>query len=312
MANKPNPNITVPKEMLGVRSAIKQADHGPFYFFSAALPIHRVTLRDSVPHVYPCTITPCTDYVQHLPQEQCERLNIVSWSEEIDQVGNRLRIGAALTPADAVKESLLEMYAPWGLTEIETFVHLSEDDIQLSAFNKLIYPVSVEPWSQLEPELEADVAKLGGLAVRKNMVKAAIEYIKTVKFENQFGKSFRTLALKAAEECLAAFTSAAAYVNSELNASDTDIRLRLANAGGKPTYDARDAYMQWLLARPAINESRAQGDQQVVIQMPEGFNANSGLNLSKEDLVALLSAVSENAAKAALAAAAVPPPAPKE
>ncbi len=296
-----NVNPTIPKGMLG-KGTLKQADHGPFYFFSPALPISRLNYRDSVGRIEPCTLTICTDAVEMLPEEQCPPGTIVSRFNEKDQVGNVKVIGASLIPAEPIKELILEMYGSWGVKEITSFAHRDAEEIDLKLFNTIFYPTQIEPWSLLTPELEEAVARQGGLAVRKDFFKKGLEFVKSKNFD---GKTLRNSYIKAAEECLAAFQAAQAYVTSELNAADTDIRLRLANAGGKPTYDQRDVYFQWLLNRKPIMEAAQASStvgqaQPVVVQFPEGFN--TGLGLSKEDLVALLSAAADSAATKAVAA----------
>lgn len=298
-----NINITVPKEVLGGKT-VNKIDHGPFYFFTPALPVHRVNYRDSVPHVRPCVVTPCTDWVEHLPEEQCPDGTVIQRSEFIDQVGTRIKIGMSLIPADPIRQSILDAYSPWGLKEIQAFVHKSEEEIDLSLFNRIIYPEPIEPNQDFNSETATEIARVGGLQVRRKLVETGANFISSSAFGNEYGAERQKLYKNAAVEALASFVDATRYVTSELNNSDAEIRLRLANAGGKPTYDTRDSYMQWLLARSPIMESQ-NTQAQVVVQMPEGFNQGQGL--SKEDLLEVMIKAQEHAMGAVAQQASVKP-----
>lgn len=300
MSSNINASLTVPSELFSGKGPVTQTDHGPFYFFSPALPLHRVDMKDSVPHLDPCVATACTDWFERLPEEQCPAGTVIEWTVVPDQVGNRIKYGAVLKPADAQKLSILDMYTEWGVGEITSFAHRSLTEVDLSFFNSIIMPVAVEPWFVFAPELTEELDKKGGLKVRQDFVAAGRAFISGPDFANENGSERQALYFKATEEILDLFPKAAAYVTKELNASDNDIQLRMANAGGKPTYDTRDVYLQWLLARHSVMEKvkMTQTQAPIVVNVPE----SSGLGITKDELLAILSTVSETAARSALEA----------
>lgn len=287
--NPINTNYTLPKEILG-KNEVQRSDHGPFYFFSSAMPVHRVDSQDSVPHVYPCFATICTDWAERLPEAQVPPGAAIQWEIERDQVNNRLRYGTCIKPADKIRETILDMYAEYGVLEINAFVHKSKEEVDLEVFNRLIYPVRVEPDQNL-PELLEAIKERGGLAVRKQFLESGRRFFESTEFLDEFGQEKRRLYLQATDECLKSFYIASARLTQLLNEADAEIRLRTANAGGKPTYDPRDAYMQWLMARKPVGEGSDQ--KPLIVQFPE-MPPNSG-GITPEQLELILNRVTESA-----------------
>lgn len=287
-----NVSYTIPPELLGGKS-VKQADHGPFYFISPAVPVHRVDYKDSVPHIHPCVVTICTDWVEKLPEQLCPVGSAVQWEDAVDQVGSKTKVATTVVPAFAIRDVILNMHESWGVKEIEAFAHKTRDEIGLELFNSTVYPISIEPGKPLTDEFAKVVEQKGGLAVRQSSFELGRTVVEGAEFVKKFGKERQTLYLTAIAECLAAFVKARDYVTRELNESDADIRLRLSTAGGKPTYDPRDVYFQWLLARRPVNEG--QPAQPINITLPDGFGQQAGLGLSKDDLIALVQAAAESA-----------------
>lgn len=298
VATTPNPQFTIPPEILSGKKAAT-IDHGPFYFFSPAFPVTRLDHKDSVPRITPCTLVACTDWVERIDETMCPPGAAIEWTSVADQVGTIRKIGTCLIPAFAQANTISEMFYEIGVRQINSLSHQDPELVDVAGFNGLIYPTPVEPWFVLPESITQEIASIGGLEFRRKQLLAGISFIQSNDFLKKAGKERQRLYSLAADECLAAFQPARQYVKAELSAADTDIRLRLANAGGKPTYDPRDAYMQWLLAQAPINELQNQG---VKLELPEGFLAGQGQGLSKEDWIDILSKVNENAVKAAQAA----------
>src|ERR1700755_59011 len=187
-----NVNYTIPAEAMGSgeKRTIKRADHGPFYLFSPALPVHRVDMQDSVPHVYPCTLTRCVDWVEMLPEDQCPPGGAVDWRVVKDQVGTSTKVGMCVKSADAQRDLILEMYAGTeglGLVEISSLSHTPLEQINLELFNSMFYPVKIEPSQLLQGELMTRLEKEGGLAVRRAIFVDGIGVVKSQQFLDDFG-----------------------------------------------------------------------------------------------------------------------------
>lgn len=294
-----NVNYTVPPEMLEERT-VQRNDHGPFYLFTPALPIHRVDYKDSVPHIYPCELTVCTDWIEKLHKDHCPPGAAVQMTQERDRIGNVIHIATTVIPADSQRDLILEMYAEMGVVEIQAFAHEAKDKAMIEHFNSLIQPFRVEPWLELG-DLQEKVEREGGLKVRQEMVQSAIDLVKDKNFLNKYGKERQHLFLQGIGECLASFTRAKSFCEKELGSSINEIKLRQAGADGKPTEDPRDAYFQWLLAKsPVGDNARASQVPQVVVQLPDNFQGQQGL--SKADLLEIITKASEASVKAAMGA----------
>lgn len=282
-----NVNYTVPIDQLGGQS-VQMSDHGPFYLFSAALPVHRVDYKDSVPHIYPCFLTSCTDWIEKLPELHCPPGAAVGWTKVKDAVGNEEKIATTVKSADKIRDLIQDMYSDWGVVEIKSLAHRKVEEVDLKMFNSILYPNVIEPVMSTS-DLKDKADKIGGLEARKLSVADGLKVIASVQFANAYGLDKQILYRQAAEECYESFIQALRYCMKELGDSDGQLRLRLAgDKESKISYDTKDFYLQWLLAKLPIMDTQSQTQAPVVVQFPEGFTSGG---ITAEQLEAILSKV---------------------
>lgn len=282
-------NFTIPENIMPPEF-IERVDHGPFYLFTPGIAVHRVGQRDSVPHIHPCTVTPCTDWVQRLPEEHVIADTVIRRETKKDKIGNDEEFLYVLIRADKILENIMDAYQPWGLVEISAFRHLHPKDetLALKDFNGLLYPTSIEPLSDMSEELRTSAQSRGGLLTREAGIKEL--YAKLNSGDLKVGADTRKLWLAGLREILYSFTVAYNYCMTELSKSDSLVQLaQNGSSDGKQTYDGRDRYMQWLLARHPVNEAltaiagKQAAPQQINVQLPNNPNG-----LTREDLLAAL------------------------
>lgn len=287
---------TFPHETIGKQ--VKKVDHGPFYLYSAGFNIHRVDMRDSVPHIYAGRVTPCTDWVVRLLEEQAAPDCIVMRDFERDSIGNLYGYAYNLMSADEIRNAILDEYAygHLGTIELTTFRHMKPAEFQLDFFNSLVRPFVVEPGEatlRLAPEIVRDIEEIGGLAVRKRLVEDAAKRIEGSEFLSTKGASLQLLYLAAIQEISNSFNIARQYGMNELTAADNEIQRSMnGSSDAKENYSRRDRYIQWLLARKPVNEAlatlaaRQQNAQPVVVQVPP-----QAPGITRDDIIAIVQAV---------------------
>lgn len=288
---------TIPQELLGgLEQGTDVQDSGPFYVFSPAFTIHREDQRDSTPHIWAAKVAAVHDSFQWLEDQMAAPHKIAT--KEVVEGKQRIRWAANPISASSTLEAVMSYNTrggdgvATGLIQVKSLAHLPTKDARLDIFNKLIQPVEIMPRRLYDAQLSKEIKESGGLAVRRKFVESGLREIASREFANASGKDLQSTYLAAGEEILASFEIARVYCEAELSASEAEMRLTLAGAGGKPDYDQRDFLMLWLLARPEIN---AGGNKPVVVQLPDG------MTVGRQDIAAIAAAAAAEAVRGVLA-----------
>lgn len=240
----------------------KKADHGPYYAFSPGEPIHRVDCHDSVPHIYPMRVATVTSWGSWEPIKHATG-NVTDFAENAD--GEKMYLNP--TYAGVINASIVGNYSRLGVISIDAFAGYDPEAIQIDLFNSLILPHPVwfgtddvphtdRAWYDSNLKKVKDLVKEAGcgLNLRERFLTAAAESPK-------IPARLQDVYLAAIIQCQTAVARFRRFADLYLAEQDRDVRDTNSEKG---TYDDRDARLQWLTGRAAVDQFQPQ--QQVVVQ----------------------------------------------
>lgn len=251
-------------------------DHGAYYLYTPGEPIHRVDMRDSVPHLYPGVVTSCTSWGHWLPASTVDiGSNIIT-----NNLAGEKQI---LVPkyAGTIKAEILASYGRLGTICIDAFTRATPETLKLDWFNRHLMPVPIFYGDDDVPqelagwykdyeagnEREKLVSQYGGLLARRVLAEAFLQQLINGEFADEIGGQLRAIYVTAVRQILSTFDTFRVFGEGLLMSSDQAVKDR--ENSGKSLYDGRDVRLQWLLKKKGVDAPLVDimNQQQPIIQV---------------------------------------------
>jgi hypothetical protein len=276
-------------------------DHGPFYLYSVGEPVHRVSEKDSVPHLYAGLVTPCPDFGRWYLADTLEiSSSVIATNSEGKKV---TRIPEY---AGSIKNRILTGYKHQGVVSLDAFARVKEESLNLPFFNSHLMPVPIfygnddlpvkaelptemkelfGVWEarfkdyEMVKQREEMVKGVGGLAARRMQAEAFLTELRRGDYQSEISIPLAQLYEKALLQILSSFETFSKFAVAYLAKQDRD--MKDGEHTGKYVYDERDVRLQWLMNLRGIDapivEQLRMNQPQVVVQMPEQVAAASDI-----------------------------------
>lgn len=257
---------------------------GPFYLFNPGMPLYNLhDVKAGIDRI-----------------ESGELAYIKSFGDwmEYDQTNGRakrkrsMKVGRAVLSVDgeieidagAIRRTLMESYAKMGLTSIDVFNGLPHKQVAPQSFSALVRPVRLSPLGfspdtdeeeelRRAAEIQQRVEQKGALYIYEEMASGARDFLMRPEASLELGRDRANLYRKAMPSVVDSMARFKKYAIDYLNKQDALIRKQQNGGWGKPAYDDRDRFYQWMLARKGVDDALTQialnQGQRIEVVMPQ-------------------------------------------